>query len=43
VNIETFSDDVAEVRKEITAPVAAATADEIADPQPFDPQDKDFP
>jgi hypothetical protein len=43
VNIETFSDDVAEVRKEITAPVAAATADEIADPQPFDPQDKDSP
>jgi hypothetical protein len=30
---------VAEVRKEVTTPVVAA-ADEVADPQPSDPQDK---
>jgi hypothetical protein len=37
VDVETFSDDVAEVWKEVTAPVAA---DEVADPQPSGPQDK---
>jgi hypothetical protein len=43
VDVETFSDDVAEVRKEVTAPVAAAAADEVVDPQPSDPQDKASP
>jgi hypothetical protein len=41
VDVETFSDDVAEVRKEVTASVAAA-ADEV-DAQPSDPQDKASP
>jgi hypothetical protein len=43
VDVETFSDDVAEVRKEVTASVAAADDDEVANPQPSDPQDKDSP
>jgi hypothetical protein len=42
-DVETFSDDVAEVRKEVTAPVVAAAVDEVADPQPSDPQDKASP
>jgi hypothetical protein len=41
MDVETFSDDVAEVRKEVTVPVAAA--DEVADPQPSGPQDKASP
>jgi hypothetical protein len=40
VDIEKISDVVAEVRKEITAPVAAVAADETANPRPSDPQDK---
>jgi hypothetical protein len=40
VDVETFSDDVAEVRKEVTVPVAAITTDAVADPQPSDPKDK---
>jgi hypothetical protein len=40
VDVETFSDDVAEVQKEVTTPVVAAADDEVADPQPSDPQDK---
>jgi hypothetical protein len=40
VDVENFSNDVAEVRKEVTAPVVAAAA---ADPQPSDPQDKASP
>jgi hypothetical protein len=43
VDVETFSDDVAEVRKEVTTPVAVAAADEVANPQPSDPQDKASP
>jgi hypothetical protein len=43
VDVETFSDDVAEVRKEVTVCVAVVTADEVADPRPSDPQDKDSP
>jgi hypothetical protein len=43
VDVETFSDDVAEVRKEVTAPVATTAADEVADPQPSDPQDTASP
>jgi hypothetical protein len=43
VDVETFSDDVAEVQKEITAPVAAVTTDEAAHLQPSDPQDKASP
>jgi hypothetical protein len=43
VDVETFSDDVAEVGKEVTTPVVAVTADEAANPQPSDPQDKDSP
>jgi hypothetical protein len=43
VDVETFSDDVAEVQKEVTAPVAAVATDEVADPQPSDPQDKASP
>jgi hypothetical protein len=41
VDVETLSDDVAEVQKEVTAPVAAAA--EAADPQPFCPQDEASP
>jgi hypothetical protein len=40
VDIENFSDVVAEVRKEIMMPVVAVAADEIADPRPSNPQDK---
>jgi hypothetical protein len=43
MDVKTFSDVVAEVRKEITVPVADVTADEVADPQPSDPQDKAYP
>jgi hypothetical protein len=43
VDVETFSDDVAEVRKEVTAPIAAVTADKVVDPRPSDPQDKASP
>jgi hypothetical protein len=39
VHVETFSDDVAEVQKEVTTPVATAAA-EVADPQPSGPQDE---
>jgi hypothetical protein len=42
VDVETFSDDVAEVRKEVTMPVTAAD-DEVAGPQPSGPQDKASP
>jgi hypothetical protein len=42
VDIDNFSDDVAEVRKETIAPVAAITA-EVADPQPVNRQDKASP
>jgi hypothetical protein len=40
VDVETFSDVVAEVRKEITTPVAVVTVDEVTDPRPSNPQDK---
>jgi hypothetical protein len=40
VDVETFSDVVAEVQKEISVPVVVVTADEVADPRPSDPQDK---
>jgi hypothetical protein len=40
VDVETFSDDVAEVQKEVTTPIVVAADDEVADPQPSDPQDK---
>jgi hypothetical protein len=43
MDVETFSDDVAEVQKEVTTPVAAVAADEAADPQPSDPQDNASP
>jgi hypothetical protein len=43
MDVKTFSDVVAEVRKEITVPVADVTVDEVADPQPSDPQDKTSP
>jgi hypothetical protein len=43
MDVENFSDDVVEVRKEVTAPVAAIAADEVADPRPFDSQDKASP
>jgi hypothetical protein len=43
VDVETFSDDVVEVRKEVTAPVAAATVDEVSYPQPSGPQDEASP
>jgi hypothetical protein len=43
VDVETFSDVVAEVRKEVTTPVAAVAADEVVDPHPSDPQDKASP
>jgi hypothetical protein len=32
VDVESFSDDVAEVRKDVTVPIIAAAADEVADP-----------
>jgi hypothetical protein len=41
VDVETFSNDVAEVQKEVTMPVAAAV--EVADPQPSGPQDEASP
>jgi hypothetical protein len=31
VDVETFLDDVAEVQKEVMAPVAVVTADEVVD------------
>jgi hypothetical protein len=43
VDVENFSDVVAEVRKEVTTPVVVVTVDSIADPQPYDPQDKASP
>jgi hypothetical protein len=39
----TFSDEVAEVQTEVTAPVATVTANKVADPRPSDPQDKASP
>jgi hypothetical protein len=42
VDVETFSNDVAEVQKEVMVPVAAAVA-EVADPQPSGPQDEASP
>jgi hypothetical protein len=42
VDVENFSDVVAEVWKEITVPIAAVAVDEVADPQPSDPQDKAY-
>jgi hypothetical protein len=42
VDVETFSDNVAEVQKEVTTPVAAAVV-EVADPQPSGPQDEASP
>jgi hypothetical protein len=41
VDVETFSDDVVEVQKEVAAPAAAVA--EVADPQPSGPQDKASP
>jgi hypothetical protein len=43
MNVETFSDDVAEVQKEVTTPITIVAADEVVDPQPSDPQDKASP
>jgi uncharacterized protein YktA (UPF0223 family) len=43
VDVETFSGDLAEVRKEVTAPVAAAAIAEVAYPQPYGPQDEASP
>jgi hypothetical protein len=42
MDVETFSDDVAEIQKEVTTPVVADVA-EVADPQPFGPQDEASP
>jgi hypothetical protein len=42
VDVETFSDDVAEVQKEVAPPVAAAVVD-VAEPQPSGPQDEASP
>jgi hypothetical protein len=39
VDVENISDNVAEVRKEVTASVVVAAADVIDDPQPSNPQD----
>jgi hypothetical protein len=41
--LKLFSDDVVEVRKEVTAPVAADDDDEVVDPRPSDPQNKVSP
>jgi hypothetical protein len=41
VDVETFLDDVAEVQKDVTAPVAVVV--EVADPQPSSPQDEASP
>jgi hypothetical protein len=43
VDVENFSDVVAEVRKEVMALVAAVTVDLVADPQPSDHEDKASP
>jgi hypothetical protein len=42
VDVETFSDVVVEVRKEVTTHVAVVVA-EVADPQAFGPQDEASP
>jgi hypothetical protein len=43
VDVENFSDVMAEVQKEVMAPIAAITVDSIADPRPSDAQDKASP
>jgi hypothetical protein len=40
VDVETFSDDVAEVQKEVMTPVAVVVVAEVVDPQPSGPQDE---
>jgi hypothetical protein len=40
VDVQNVSDVVAEVRKEVMAHVPAVTVDSVADPQPFDHEDK---
>jgi hypothetical protein len=42
VDVEIFSNDVAEVQKEVMVPVAAAVA-KVDDPRPFGPQDEASP
>jgi hypothetical protein len=39
VDVENFSDDMAEVQKEVIAPVADVAADEVANPRHSDSQD----
>jgi hypothetical protein len=39
VDVENFSDDMAEVQKEVIASVSAIAADEVADLRPSDSQD----
>jgi hypothetical protein len=43
VDVENFSDDMAEVQKEVTTHVAAVAADEVADPRLSDSQDQASP
>jgi hypothetical protein len=40
VDVETFSDDVAEVQKEVMTPVAVVVVAEVVDPRPSGPQDE---
>jgi hypothetical protein len=43
VDVENFSDDMAEVQKEVIAPVADVAADEVADPRHSVSQDQASP
>jgi hypothetical protein len=43
VDVENFSDDMAEVQKEVVAPVSVVAADEVADPRPSNSQDQASP
>jgi hypothetical protein len=43
VDVETFSDDVVEVQKEVTTPVTTTAVAEATDPQPSGPQDEASP
>jgi hypothetical protein len=43
VDVENFSDDMAEVQQEVIASVAAVATDKVADPRPSDSQDQASP
>jgi hypothetical protein len=43
VDVETFSDDIADVQKGAIAPVVVVVADKVADPRPSGSQDQASP